>query len=358
MAQKAFPSSNIYDMLRLTSQSRASDPRDRLFGILGLIQHDHSESQIWKPNYSLSAQHVFIGVVAHLIINLKMAFLLRYAAGFSAPASSPSWMPDWGAPESWQRIFKVPESSSEEIHKFVSQNVDLDFGYIIRRLWLGSSEHFSPEWIDTVLQKKPWYSGMVVDINTAALSVKLIHLSTISFRPVLVRKRGKLGLFEVKGKKIRLYLAAEGNVESTGCPGVGHLFMLLPEGSVETYLILRKLDGNQNYKLIASCGDLFIAEPPISRELTIHSLYSEIEKAWSWFEDTSDSSCTMLRGFLPGITSYRDFMPAYRAFLDEQNGSGSNFEMSYLACIGQEFRPHISDGFLELSILSSAFMVK
>lgn len=101
MAKKVFLNRNIYEVLRVTSQSRASDPRDRLFGVLSLIQHDGVQSQIWKPDYSLSAQHVFIGLVARFIINLKMVHIFRYAVGLSASVFSPSWMPDWVAPESW-----------------------------------------------------------------------------------------------------------------------------------------------------------------------------------------------------------------------------------------------------------------
>jgi hypothetical protein len=141
MAQKAFPSGNIYEVLRLTSQSRASDLRDRLFAVLGLIQHDGLQSQIWKPDYSLSAQHVYIGLFAHFIINLKILHLFRYAAGLSAPASLPSWIPDWEAPESWQHIFEIPESDTEEVTNFVSRNILPGSRHRLSRVSVGGNQN-------------------------------------------------------------------------------------------------------------------------------------------------------------------------------------------------------------------------
>jgi len=136
-----------------------------LFGVLGLIQQDDSQNRIWKPDYSLSVQHVFIGIVAHFLINLKMCHILRYAAGLLAPASSPSWMPDLVAPESWQLIFNPPEFNEEEMFNFISQNNLLTPGWQLSRLPPPRKSDrcrgppvgwdFSPEWIDAVLNKKP-----------------------------------------------------------------------------------------------------------------------------------------------------------------------------------------------------------
>ncbi|KAK0641411.1 heterokaryon incompatibility protein-domain-containing protein, partial [Cercophora newfieldiana] len=100
IGQGEFPTRDLYDILRLTSNSRASDPRDRVFGILGLLQrgdegmkeHPEDYSQL-QPDYSLSAQQVFIGVVAHLIINCEAKAILYHAVGTSGPDKSLTWMP-------------------------------------------------------------------------------------------------------------------------------------------------------------------------------------------------------------------------------------------------------------------------
>jgi hypothetical protein len=324
------------------------------------------QSQTLKPDYSLSAQHVYIGLFAHLIINLKMHRLFRYAAGFSAPASLPSWLPDWVTPESWQRIFKPWRSDSGELAEFITRNILPHANHSSEDGVRGFCWLFSREWKDIIFHKKSWNRDVIVDINTGALSINLIHLSTISSRPAIIQKRGRMNIFEVKGAKTSLYLAAEGLLESVSCLGADHLFMIVCKGTdTITYLILRELDGNGNYKLIASCPDLFMLKPgsiPRVGTLSVDSLYNEIDAFRSWlhhdppeppasYRDTSHE----LRGFLPGKKKFWDFMPAYRGFFNEQNGSDSHFETSYLSCISQEFRPRIVDGFLELSFSTSAF---
>jgi hypothetical protein len=220
MARKGFPDCDIFEVLRLTSQSRASELRDRLFAVLGLIQHDGLQSQTLKPDYSLSAQHVYIGLFAHLIINLKMHRLFRYAAGFSAPASLPSWLPDWVTPESWQRIFKPWRSDSGELAEFITRNILPHANHSSEDGVRGFCWLFSREWKDVIFHKKPWNRDVIVDINTGALSINLIHLSTISSRPAIIQKRGRMNIFEVKGAKTCLYLAAEGLLESVSCLGL------------------------------------------------------------------------------------------------------------------------------------------
>ncbi|KAG2421595.1 hypothetical protein HFD88_005570 [Aspergillus terreus] len=51
MATKTLPVKNILELLQLASQSHASDPRDKLFGLLGLYQGDAS-AQALPPDYS------------------------------------------------------------------------------------------------------------------------------------------------------------------------------------------------------------------------------------------------------------------------------------------------------------------
>lgn len=172
-----------------------------------------------------------------------------------------------------------------------------------------------------------------MDINTGALSINLICLSTISSQPVLIEKRGERVIFEVKASETCLYLAAEGLVESVSYPGVDHLFMLLSEGLAETYFILRELDGTGSYKLIASCTELFLLElvspesPNILSStyttLQVDCLYRRIERLRTWidwdllapYRACSGTNLFPLEGFFPGIKKFRDFMPAYRRWL-------------------------------------------
>lgn len=81
---------DLYFALWETRKSQATDPRDQVFGVLGLIDnHDI------VPNYSLSVMSTFIGVSAYLLPNLRRVDILLMACGNNPPPSHPSWMPDW-----------------------------------------------------------------------------------------------------------------------------------------------------------------------------------------------------------------------------------------------------------------------
>lgn len=78
----------LFDVLCRTWQSKATDPRD--FGVLGLVD---SKSSI-TPDYNISVQHVFTGIMAHALLNLRITEVLLRASGLAAPPSHPSWLPD------------------------------------------------------------------------------------------------------------------------------------------------------------------------------------------------------------------------------------------------------------------------
>jgi hypothetical protein len=65
-------------MMKLTWTCHSSDPRDKVFGILGLAQSD--ENAI-RPNYTIPTQHAFTGIFAHCLVNLKDTGVLFTASG-------------------------------------------------------------------------------------------------------------------------------------------------------------------------------------------------------------------------------------------------------------------------------------
>lgn len=83
-------STTLFDVLCRTWQSKATDPRDKVFGVLGLVD---SKSSI-TPDYNISVQHVLTGIMAHALLNLRITEVLLRASGLAAPPSHPSWLPD------------------------------------------------------------------------------------------------------------------------------------------------------------------------------------------------------------------------------------------------------------------------
>jgi hypothetical protein len=97
----------LYDLLRLAWLSKATDARDKVFGVLGLIEDSRFAL---RPDYSITTRHVFIGIFAHCLLNLKDTRILAHAAGIGACGDFPSWMPDWRStllPASFKTTFDV-----------------------------------------------------------------------------------------------------------------------------------------------------------------------------------------------------------------------------------------------------------
>ena len=66
---------NIMQVMALTANSKASDPRDKVYGLLGLVDKD-SPGDSLPPDYSLSPIQVNIGVAAHCLLDLKFCEVL------------------------------------------------------------------------------------------------------------------------------------------------------------------------------------------------------------------------------------------------------------------------------------------
>ncbi|KAK0624385.1 hypothetical protein B0T14DRAFT_565661 [Immersiella caudata] len=77
VAQQAIPATNVYEALRLTAESQVSDPRDKLFALMGLLREDDR----LHPDYGLCIQHFFVGLVSYLITKQGLFQILTHAAG-------------------------------------------------------------------------------------------------------------------------------------------------------------------------------------------------------------------------------------------------------------------------------------
>ena len=114
----SFGPEELYLVLRRTWQSKASDPRDRIFGILGLINMQKGlESNKIEPDYFISAQHAFIGIFAHILINggLAATDVLLNASGLAAPLTHSSWMPDWRRLEILKEELKEAQLNKDQV---------------------------------------------------------------------------------------------------------------------------------------------------------------------------------------------------------------------------------------------------
>jgi Heterokaryon incompatibility protein (HET) len=82
-------------LLRLTRQFRCSDPRDRVFALLGLANSIESGVSI-KPDYTKSVQDVYREVAVWLLEDKgTLQVLSAVQHGMKVPELIPSWVPQW-----------------------------------------------------------------------------------------------------------------------------------------------------------------------------------------------------------------------------------------------------------------------
>jgi len=87
----------IEDLMARFVRSQATDPRDKVFALLGLVSHALEESIL--PDYQKSASEVYTNMAKHL---LRRDFLVKAIpeAGIGNPRKLPdlpSWVLDWSA---------------------------------------------------------------------------------------------------------------------------------------------------------------------------------------------------------------------------------------------------------------------
>ncbi|UPK92535.1 hypothetical protein LCI18_003470 [Fusarium solani-melongenae] len=84
-------------ILELTQNSQATDPREKVFGLLGFL----SRSTGLGPNYLLSSLHVYVGAIAYMLLNEGHSHLLMEAPGYQPP-HCPFMAPRWKFVQSWR----------------------------------------------------------------------------------------------------------------------------------------------------------------------------------------------------------------------------------------------------------------
>lgn len=297
MTQKSIQVEDLYGVLAVTSKSQATDLRDRLFGILGLIRRDNEEAASWQPDYSLTAQHIFVGLLAHLIVNLKKTHLLLHASTLYATTSSPSWTPSWESNEAWQSMFTAAGASGNEMISCINQlfsveNKCADTPNLFTLENFETSQYVSKKdacnkWLAETFHSRPWDQDVAIHSASGALSIHLTHLCTIPSPPVVVGEIRAYKVFQVTGPKADVFLASSNPLDSTVKPGQDHIFMLITDELRLLYFILRESDdaiGANTYNLVGASLSMFVKIPDY--------------KVWDRWIENLDSTITRARALL------------------------------------------------------------
>ncbi|KUJ18559.1 uncharacterized protein LY89DRAFT_732116 [Mollisia scopiformis] len=98
----------LEELLELTNMSKCSDPRDRVFALISLLDEDSRECGI-EADYSKTTQEVYKDVVKKIVTgNFDLRLLSSYEMD-EFEEQTPSWIPDWSVPKITQLL---PEFSA------------------------------------------------------------------------------------------------------------------------------------------------------------------------------------------------------------------------------------------------------
>jgi hypothetical protein len=89
--------STLLSLLRKFRDRKASDPRDKVYALLGLVRTPQSRLPM-IPDYSLSEVEVFRQATLECIYETGSLSIFSTELGRKFRTDLPSWVPDWGAP--------------------------------------------------------------------------------------------------------------------------------------------------------------------------------------------------------------------------------------------------------------------
>ena len=368
MSKRTFKSRDVTSMMRLTSKASAGDPRDRLFGLLGLLQDD--DMCDIRPDYSLSCQHVFVGLFSYLLTSFKRwGFLYNVSRHSQSPG--PSWVPDWTSASAWREIFTIPRLDQKEISSAVwasylgrpakpSDTHPQLSG--LRNITQDRSGETHPSLV--VQQERRWDRDIEVDSGTGALSVYLTHFVTIQSTPKRIASLREYGIFEIRGRECALFLASRDPLPSIVSRDVDCIFLLGPDSrrDAPVYLILRPTSDARVYRFICAVPSVTYSIPhiddftsPLDLDNIQQSLHFELGRipgtiSTTGYDDRPDEIA--LRQMFPGCKTDRAHLRAYLRIHCEGDIAAPQFEELYLGFLGNNFTPKIDGGFVEFAFRS------
>lgn len=86
----------VSELMLKTSSCHASDARDRIFALLGLVRGAHLEGM--DPDYTKTVTELYIGIAAYFLIRHGQSKILKWAATSKGPGPTTgwlSWVPTW-----------------------------------------------------------------------------------------------------------------------------------------------------------------------------------------------------------------------------------------------------------------------
>ncbi|KAK4172221.1 heterokaryon incompatibility protein-domain-containing protein [Triangularia setosa] len=298
-----------------TSLSHASDSRDELFSLLGLIPDN-----TLKPDYTISRLHAQIGVAAHSLFcrGSFESFYIAPTQRNNRPNEFPSWVP---YRLRTKQALSVPWTSEEpehvlrEFYESLKRHFDKSYS--------GRYSIFQPEEDGAAGQDRAcWTVGATVDANTAALTLTATHLATFTNAPVLVpfTNSAEWEAYVVRSNGLEMYLlSTRASALDQVVQPLDHLYWLhgdYEKRATPGFLVLRLMteSGSNHFKLIGFCSQVLFVEVYVgrktvknkqlnrSRSFAIHYLpFSRLQRRLKQAVDQAVGEFGCLEELFPGV---------------------------------------------------------
>ncbi|KAJ4348103.1 uncharacterized protein N0V89_009475 [Didymosphaeria variabile] len=115
---------SLLEVMRVCRRKLSADPRDKLYGILGLLPEDIRNE--FPVDYSLSVKEVYVRVFDYLLCTTERLDVLCETVHFPLHTSSnlPSWVPDWSHNPETTSLGRLCNSSAAGSVKAVARVLD------------------------------------------------------------------------------------------------------------------------------------------------------------------------------------------------------------------------------------------
>lgn len=399
ISQGAASINTLRDLLLLTSHCRATDPRDRLFGLLSMmpemsdpsIEGDISEveSAGLHADYSLSSQHVYLGLFAYCLLNLGYINILYHASGNLSrwKAYYPTWAPDWTSRATWRALFDGPELTSEQVEAEIrdiiqegvrdGQGAESDWYIKPRSSDLVSlSECWGPASTHAATLR-PWYKGAHIDASTGALSMNLTHYMSVPGKLKRVGRIGVYQIFTVRKPLATVFILSEHRIDKMVMgDGNDELFILSQPGyyTLLTYLLLRRnpdLRDRESYNFLSACPFVQIQEDVSmgtrgfmhvalkDLQYSVYDILQDLQERLDYplyVQKGLELTSLEMKGLFAGIETNRQILPLIQVLHSERlnpPGDPDAFIDAYLACLSPEYKAFAKGSFLQITFSTS-----
>lgn len=366
---------DLGEILLLTARSQATDPRDRIFGLLGVLPglsalknsegNDGLAVGGLQADYSLSTQHVFVGLFAYCLLNMRQPIILHHASCLRVP-NYPSWAPDWRVSVTWNLLFKSPKFTSDQVFDEVNRIVEATHNTAEESFKLYKLKEPGRDYI---AKERPWHRDAHIDSSSGALRLNLTHFMAVSSPLEPVGKMGGFSVFVMNRGKFAVYFLSEHRLDlmMTGAEQ-DQLFVLDSGVQGLIYLVLRPIAGimQKRYQLIATCPFVMMRMPTLPRANEIPTLraLSLQDLQYSRYDAVSDlrkrlekNLTAHLTGLIPGPKTYREMLPLLLLLRTQQQEGvtkpNDEFQATYLQHINPDYQPVIDRKYVYILILNS-----